>query len=93
MYLCSSSNTPLVPLLHMPLSLPYYVFLCYLSFFLISPMICQALLELAQRYSMAYELQDVVCLKCRMVKNDNVAAYCACSGTFTNTRKRESFCE
>ena len=48
----------------------------------------QTLLELVQRHSLAYQLQDVVCLKCKLVKADNVAVYCSCSGTFANTRKR-----
>ncbi|KAL8598379.1 hypothetical protein ACOMHN_032656 [Nucella lapillus] len=37
------------------------------------------------RKSMAFVLQDVKCLKCNMVKENNMRRYCTCAGEYSNT--------
>jgi len=49
------------------------------------------LLETVKRRSMAYQLQDLVCSKCRMVKMDNMSRMCTCSGLYSLTQKTSSF--
>jgi DNA polymerase epsilon subunit 1 len=39
------------------------------------------LMTLLKQYLSAWQLQDVVCTKCRMVCETNLSSYCACSGT------------
>lgn len=40
--------------------------------------------------------QDLVCVKCKMVKADNLSLYCRCSGSYAHTTKiaalRQSLC-
>merc|ERR1712137_344330 len=44
------------------------------------------LVDVLKRKSLAYQLQDVVCEKCTLVKEDNTALYCKnCSGQFIGT--------
>ena len=38
-----------------------------------------------QRNSMGFQLQDLVCQKCHMVKADNLSTYCSCSGEYKLT--------
>ena len=40
---------------------------------------------------MAYQLQDLVCVKCRLVKADNASAFCACSGKYALTLAAPAF--
>lgn len=40
---------------------------------------------------MAYIIQDVQCLKCSEVKQDNIAARCSCSGFFKTLLPRDNF--
>jgi DNA polymerase epsilon subunit 1 len=50
------------------------------------------LVDLAQRRSMSYQLQDLRCAKCRLVKADNLSDICAnCSGSFMCTESPQSF--
>ena len=38
-----------------------------------------------------YLTSPQVCIKCKMVKEDSVAMYCSCSGTFKTVQTREQF--
>ena len=51
----------------------------------------QGLIEYVQRHSMAFQLQDLVCQKCHMVKEDNLSTYCACSGEYKLTMTLKEF--
>ena len=52
------------------------------------------LLELLKRRSLAYQLQDVQCAKCRAVKVKNLAPYChKCAGPFALRITQESAAE
>lgn len=42
-----------------------------------------SLIDILNRKSMAYIIQDVQCVKCSEVKQDNILPRCACSGYFT----------
>eukprot|EP00128_Syssomonas_multiformis_P014704 Colp12_sorted_trinity150504_noHs@22435 len=46
------------------------------------------LLDHWERRVMAFQLQDLVCQKCREVKGDNLNLYCACTGRFTLLHQR-----
>ncbi|XP_031784892.1 DNA polymerase epsilon catalytic subunit A [Nasonia vitripennis] len=50
-----------------------------------------SLLDTLNRKSMAYIIQDVQCLKCSEVKQDNIAARCSCSGFFKTLLPRDKF--
>ncbi|KAJ1350133.1 hypothetical protein KIN20_005854 [Parelaphostrongylus tenuis] len=39
----------------------------------------------------AYLLQDHICSKCKLIRQDNMSRYCECSGTFINTISAEDF--
>ncbi len=41
--------------------------------------------DLLSRQSLALQLQDLVCVKCHMVKAENASAFCSCSGQFVLT--------
>lgn len=43
-----------------------------------------ALVEALQKKLMAFTLQDLICLKCRGVKETNMPVYCSCAGGFTH---------
>eukprot|EP00039_Didymoeca_costata_P008145 m.108515 g.108515 ORF g.108515 m.108515 type:complete len:2231 (-) comp13968_c0_seq1:73-6765(-) len=51
----------------------------------------QNLIEQVQTRSLAYQLQDLTCSKCHMVKQDNLSSYCSCSGDYNNTITLEMF--
>ena len=51
----------------------------------------QRLVGIVQRASTAYQLQDLVCCKCRSVKVDTMALYCDCSGLYINEHSPEEF--
>ncbi|NP_035262.2 DNA polymerase epsilon catalytic subunit A [Mus musculus] len=52
-----------------------------------------ALVEALQRKLMAFTLQDLVCLKCRGMKETHMPVYCSCAGDFTLTIRTEVFME
>ncbi|XP_036290221.1 DNA polymerase epsilon catalytic subunit A isoform X1 [Pipistrellus kuhlii] len=52
-----------------------------------------ALVEALQKKLMAFTLQDLVCLKCRGVKETNMAVYCSCAGGFALTIHTKVFME
>jgi len=41
------------------------------------------LVDLLNRRIVSYQLQDLKCVKCKMVKNSLVSRYCECTGMFT----------
>eukprot|EP00105_Crassostrea_gigas_P000531 XP_011412371.2 PREDICTED: DNA polymerase epsilon catalytic subunit A [Crassostrea gigas] len=43
------------------------------------------LLDAIHRKSMAFILQDLKCVKCNGIKENNMRKYCRCAGDFTNT--------
>uniref|UniRef100_A0A914W395 DNA polymerase epsilon catalytic subunit n=1 Tax=Plectus sambesii TaxID=2011161 RepID=A0A914W395_9BILA len=45
----------------------------------------RTLISHVNRLSMAYQLQDLKCSKCRGVKQPNAAVYCECSGPYVTT--------
>jgi DNA polymerase epsilon subunit 1 len=49
------------------------------------------LIENVQRQSMAFQLQDLCCGKCHMIKEDNCSPYCVCSGEFNHTISDKEF--
>ncbi|KAG9339579.1 hypothetical protein JZ751_023470 [Albula glossodonta] len=52
-----------------------------------------ALVEALQKKLMSYTLQDLVCTKCKGVKESNMPVYCSCAGDFTLTFSTKSFSE
>ncbi|OWK14641.1 POLE [Cervus elaphus hippelaphus] len=58
-----------------------------------SSVIEMALVEALQKKLMAFTLQDLVCLKCRGVKETNMAVYCSCAGGFSLTIHTKVFME
>ena len=55
------------------------------------PALEEELLKIAQGMSASYLLQDLKCLKCGMVKADNVPETCSCSGRFTTVQPKKDF--
>lgn len=51
------------------------------------------LIDMVQKLSMAFVLQDLKCTKCRGVKATNMARYCSCAGKFTYTVSLDDFSE
>ncbi|XP_055866677.1 DNA polymerase epsilon catalytic subunit A-like isoform X1 [Biomphalaria glabrata] len=45
----------------------------------------QILVDVVQRKSMAYVLQDLTCCKCKEVKDTNMVLHCKCAGDFKTT--------
>lgn len=58
-----------------------------------SSVIEMALVEALQKKLMAFTLQDLICLKCRGVKETNMPVYCDCAGGFTLTIHTKVFME
>uniref|UniRef100_F6ZFB6 DNA polymerase epsilon catalytic subunit n=1 Tax=Ornithorhynchus anatinus TaxID=9258 RepID=F6ZFB6_ORNAN len=52
-----------------------------------------ALVEVLQKKLMAFSLQDLVCLKCKGVKEANMPIYCSCAGDFSLTIPTKAFVE
>uniref|UniRef100_A0A3B5MER7 DNA polymerase epsilon catalytic subunit n=1 Tax=Xiphophorus couchianus TaxID=32473 RepID=A0A3B5MER7_9TELE len=52
-----------------------------------------ALVDALQKKLMSYTLQDLVCTKCKGVKEANMPLYCACAGNFDLTFSAKSFSE
>ncbi|XP_019956457.2 DNA polymerase epsilon catalytic subunit A [Paralichthys olivaceus] len=52
-----------------------------------------ALVEALQKKLMSYTLQDLVCNKCKGVKDANMSLYCRCAGDFDLTFSVKSFSE
>ncbi|KAH9255454.1 hypothetical protein BASA81_006573 [Batrachochytrium salamandrivorans] len=38
------------------------------------------LVDICHRRALAFQLQDLVCVKCRTIRSDNLSEFCACSG-------------
>ncbi|PNJ05583.1 POLE isoform 5 [Pongo abelii] len=51
------------------------------------------LVEVLQKKLMAFTLQDLVCLKCRGVKETSMPVYCSCAGDFALTIHTQVFME
>jgi len=51
------------------------------------------LMTMLSRRSMSYALQDLKCMKCKMVKDKNMSKFCSCAGKFQNQITRKSFIE
>lgn len=48
------------------------------------------LIDILKRKSLAYQLQDFICEKCNLVKEDNLSLYCKnCSGKFVSTMSED----
>ncbi|KAK2504479.1 hypothetical protein MC885_018260, partial [Smutsia gigantea] len=58
-----------------------------------SSVIEMALVEALHKKLMAFTLQDLVCLKCRGVKETNMPVYCSCAGDFALTIHTTVFME
>ncbi|XP_004343753.2 DNA polymerase epsilon catalytic subunit [Capsaspora owczarzaki ATCC 30864] len=43
------------------------------------------LTSIVQRFSVTFQLQDLMCLTCGQVKGDNMSSFCGCSGQWRNT--------
>uniref|UniRef100_A0A8C8XUY3 DNA polymerase epsilon catalytic subunit n=1 Tax=Panthera leo TaxID=9689 RepID=A0A8C8XUY3_PANLE len=56
-----------------------------------SSVIEMALVEAVQKKLMAFTLQDLICLKCRGVKETNMPVYCSCAGDFALTVRTKVF--
>ncbi|XP_043835295.1 DNA polymerase epsilon catalytic subunit A [Dromiciops gliroides] len=52
-----------------------------------------ALVEALQKKLMAFVLQDLICLKCKGVKEANMPVYCCCAGDFALTIQTKVFVE
>uniref|UniRef100_A0A3B3HNQ0 DNA polymerase epsilon catalytic subunit n=1 Tax=Oryzias latipes TaxID=8090 RepID=A0A3B3HNQ0_ORYLA len=52
-----------------------------------------SLIEALQKKLMSYTLQDLVCNKCKGVKEANMPLYCRCAGDFSLTFSAKSFSE
>lgn len=50
-----------------------------------------SLIEVVNRKSMAYTLQDLKCVKCGGVKDNNMQSYCSCACNFENSMSRDNF--
>lgn len=51
----------------------------------------EQLLSMLSRRSMTYTLQDLKCVKCKMVKDKNMSKYCECASGFQNQIPRDRF--
>ena len=49
------------------------------------------LVEIANRRSVSYQVQDLKCVSCGRVKSSNTMPYCACSGKFIGTHSIADF--
>ena len=49
------------------------------------------LVSVVQRQVLAFQLQDLKCVKCGLVKAENMTEYCKCSGAFTTLQPRAEF--
>ncbi|XP_043925704.1 DNA polymerase epsilon catalytic subunit A [Protopterus annectens] len=58
-----------------------------------SDLIEMALVEALQKKQMAYTLQDLICTKCKGVKESNMPIYCSCAGNFDLTISYKVFLE
>ena len=43
------------------------------------------------RRAVAYQMQDLVCTRCRLVKAENMAEFCTCSGAFRTRESADEF--
>ena len=46
-------------------------------------------MEIAQQRATRYQLQDVRCSKCKMIKPDNISTCCSCSGEYVCVESAE----
>ena len=51
----------------------------------------QQLVDIVSRRLLAWQLQDVKCSKCKMVKAENIRGHCECSGQYTTQLSRSEF--
>jgi DNA polymerase epsilon subunit 1 len=52
-----------------------------------------SLVEIVQRHTMSYQLQDLICTKCQLVKPDNLSETCSsCSGSYVTKESESLFC-
>jgi DNA polymerase epsilon subunit 1 len=51
----------------------------------------QTIVDTLLHQNMAFQLQDLLCGKCRAVKAENVAEHCHCSGRFVETASAPAF--
>uniref|UniRef100_A0A2I3M0C5 DNA polymerase epsilon catalytic subunit n=1 Tax=Papio anubis TaxID=9555 RepID=A0A2I3M0C5_PAPAN len=58
-----------------------------------SSVIEMTLVEVLQKKLMAFTLQDLICLKCRGVKETSMPVYCSCAGDFALTIHTQVFME
>ncbi|EDQ91191.1 uncharacterized protein MONBRDRAFT_15015, partial [Monosiga brevicollis MX1] len=49
----------------------------------------QQLLSVARQALMAYQLQDLRCLKCKLIKGDHLSRHCSCAGAYALTEPSE----
>ena len=42
------------------------------------------IMDVVQRKLMSYTLQDLRCVRCKQIKRENLAEFCACGGSFEN---------
>jgi len=45
----------------------------------------RSLIELVNRRLISYQMQDLICKQCKMVRNSIVSKYCECTGAFLQT--------
>lgn len=55
------------------------------------PLVEAMLVAIVNRRSAAYQIQDLVCIKCHKVKVSNMSQHCPCSGKFTTEMPAEKF--
>ncbi|KAL7751596.1 DNA polymerase epsilon catalytic subunit [Sorochytrium milnesiophthora] len=53
----------------------------------------ESIVDLVQRQLMAYQLQDVRCVRCHLVKRENLSLHCNCSGKFETLMSRTQLVE
>uniref|UniRef100_A0A6M2DZX4 DNA polymerase epsilon catalytic subunit n=2 Tax=Xenopsylla cheopis TaxID=163159 RepID=A0A6M2DZX4_XENCH len=46
------------------------------------------LIDIFQRKIMSYSLQDLICIKCKEIRRENLAKFCSCAGEFQNLISR-----
>lgn len=51
----------------------------------------EQLVQIITRRAMSYTLQDLKCVKCRMVKDKNMSRFCDCAGKFQNQTAASDF--
>lgn len=47
------------------------------------------IIEVIQRKVMSYTLQDLICVKCKQIKRENMINYCSCAGNFQSLSSKD----